>query len=192
MQSTITLLGASLAALSLAGCATIMRGTNEDFEIVSDPAGATASLSNGESCVTPCELHLKRREPFSVEFTLDGYQPLVAEVASEFNGGAAVAGNAIFGGIIGAGVDASNGSLNNLVPNPLMVTLVPLSAAGAAAVIEGDDTARGAAMESETPAEDMDGEASPPDIAEQEIAEDMGETAEDGAADDMPDDTPEE
>jgi hypothetical protein len=34
----------------------------------------------------------------------------------------------IFGGLIGAGVDASNGSMMNLKPNPLQVTLVPNSA----------------------------------------------------------------
>ena len=127
-MTILKLVAASLAACSLAGCATVLRGTNETFEINSDPEGATASLSNGESCVTPCELHLKRREPFVVEFMLEGYETLVAEVQSEFNGGAAVAGNFLIGGIIGAGVDASNGSLNNLVPNPLNVTLTPLSA----------------------------------------------------------------
>ena len=126
-MTILKLAAAGLVACSLAGCATILRGTNETFEINSTPEGATANLSNGESCVTPCELHLKRREPFVVEFMLEGYETLIAEVRSEFNGGAAVAGNFIAGGIIGAGVDASNGSLNNLVPNPLTVTLTPLS-----------------------------------------------------------------
>ena len=48
---------------------------------------------------------------------------------SKFSGGgaAAGAGNLLMGGIIGAAVDGSSGAMNNLTPNPLRVTLVPLA-----------------------------------------------------------------
>jgi hypothetical protein len=39
-------------------------------------------------------------------------------------GAAAGAGNVLIGGVIGAVVDGSNGSLNDLKPNPLKVELV--------------------------------------------------------------------
>jgi len=32
-------------------------------------------------------------------------------------------GNAVFGGVIGIGVDATSGALNDLKPNPVKVTL---------------------------------------------------------------------
>ena len=38
-------------------------------------------------------------------------------------GGAAMAGNVLVGGIIGAVVDGNNGSMLDLVPNPLVVKL---------------------------------------------------------------------
>ncbi|MDO5646688.1 hypothetical protein [Paracoccus sp. (in: a-proteobacteria)] len=38
-------------------------------------------------------------------------------------GGAAMAGNLVLGGIIGAGVDAANGATLELIPNPVEVTL---------------------------------------------------------------------
>ena len=38
-------------------------------------------------------------------------------------GGTAMPGNLLLGGIIGAGVDASNGAMNELSPNPLHVVL---------------------------------------------------------------------
>jgi hypothetical protein len=61
----------------------------------------------------------------------EGYQTQEAKVHGvvKGGGGAALAGNAIFGGLIGAGVDASNGSMMNLTPNPLKVALVPVGAA---------------------------------------------------------------
>ena len=34
-----------------------------------------------------------------------------------------MAGNVLLGGLIGAGVDASTGAMNELVPNPLHVVL---------------------------------------------------------------------
>ena len=40
-------------------------------------------------------------------------------------GGAALAGNVLLGGIIGGVVDGTNGSLRDLKPNPIMVTLEP-------------------------------------------------------------------
>ena len=39
------------------------------------------------------------------------------------SGGAAMAGNVLVGGIIGAGVDASTGAMLELVPNPVEVGL---------------------------------------------------------------------
>jgi hypothetical protein len=39
-------------------------------------------------------------------------------------GGAGMAGNVIFGGLIGAGVDATSGALKKLEPNPVVIQLV--------------------------------------------------------------------
>lgn len=116
---------AVLAATSLSGCATVLRGTKQKFEIVTVPPGADVSLSNGVTCVSPCKLKLKRKEAFVATISLSGFQTQTVDVKSEFNGGGALAGNLILGGLIGGAVDASNGSLNTLRPNPINVTLVP-------------------------------------------------------------------
>ena len=51
-------------------------------------------------------------------------------------GSAGMAGNVILGGLIGAAVDANNGATQDLVPNPLRVTLEAETAPGAAAPAE--------------------------------------------------------
>ena len=123
--------GVLVASTLLAGCATITRGTNQDFMVESSPSQADVKLSTGQTCVTPCTLRLKRKSQFKVTISKEGYETQEAEVHGvvKGGGGAAMAGNVIFGGLIGAGVDASNGSTMNLKPNPLQVTLQPKGAA---------------------------------------------------------------
>lgn len=116
---------AILAATSLSGCATVLRGTKQKFEVVTVPPGADVSLSNGVTCVSPCKLKLKRKDPFTATISMAGYQTVEIQVESKFNGGGAAAGNLLLGGIIGGVVDATNGSLQTLRPNPINVTLVP-------------------------------------------------------------------
>jgi len=130
----IGMMGGVLAAsVLLAGCATVTRGTSQTFKIDSTPTGAHVAMSNGQNCVTPCKLKLKRRPGFTATFTKEGFETQIVKVDSELHGGgaAAGAGNLLLGGVIGGLVDGSNGSLNSLSPNPLQVTLVPQSNASA-------------------------------------------------------------
>ena len=120
--------GLAAACVLLSACATVTRGTSQTFKIESNPTEAKVELSNGESCVTPCTLKLKRRPGFSATFTKEGYESQTVKVRSELHGGGAVAGagNLLLGGVVGGIVDGSNGSMNNLTPNPLTVTLAPV------------------------------------------------------------------
>ena len=53
----------------------------EVLRIESDPPGAEARTTQGQSCRTPCELKLKASSEFSVIVSLDGYQPQTVPVA---------------------------------------------------------------------------------------------------------------
>ncbi len=118
----------ALLLVVLPNCATITRGSSETFVIETTPPGAEARLSTGLYCVTPCSLRVRRRGDFVVNIELEGYEPVQATVTSGIDtaGGGALAGNVIFGGIIGAGVDAGTGASLAHQPNPLVVELVPL------------------------------------------------------------------
>ena len=119
---------AILIAVLASGCATVTRGTSEAFAIESIPPGASAMLSNGLTCITPCSIKVKRRGEFTVNIEKDGYEPVVATVTSSIDGagGAGMAGNVLVGGIIGAGIDAGSGAMHSHKPNPLSVTLTKL------------------------------------------------------------------
>jgi hypothetical protein len=54
----------------------------EAVQFETEPAGATATLSTGQNCMTPCSLTMPVDKPFSVTFTLTGYQPASEQVES--------------------------------------------------------------------------------------------------------------
>ena len=137
MKLSMSLCGVAVAALLLPACATVTRGTKQKFVIESTPTEAHVELSNGVKCTTPCKLKLKRKPGFDATVTKPGYQTAEVHVRSKFSGGgaAAGAGNIIAGGIIGGIIDGSNGSMNNLEPNPLRIELVPLAPLAAEAPV---------------------------------------------------------
>jgi PEGA domain len=129
--------GAAIAvALSLSACATVTRGTKQKFTVTSEPPGADVRLTTGETCTTPCTLKLKRKNEFVVTVSKPGYQSVDMPVRGRMRGGgvAGAAGNVLIGGIVGGIVDGSNGSLLDLRPNPLALTLVPVAPPATAAM----------------------------------------------------------
>ena len=124
------LIGTVLIAGILPGCATITRGTKQSFTVLSEPPSADVELSNGLRCKTPCSLKVPRKDGFVVKINKEGYEPVEATITSQMSGGGgvALAGNILLGGLIGGGVDASNGSTKELKPNPLSVKLQPVAA----------------------------------------------------------------
>jgi hypothetical protein len=127
----------------ISGCATITRGSKDFFEIESEPTGASVELSNGLSCTTPCAMELPRKHPFTATFSLEGYKPLTVEVVPKQAGAgtAGMAGNVIFGGLVGVVADATSGAMKDLYPNPLIAKLATQDSAALSAVVlpEGSD-----------------------------------------------------
>lgn len=117
---------ALIAVLLLANCATITRGSDDVLEIKTEPAGAQVQTSNGFSCSsTPCAIKMPRRSELVVDITKASCRPVEVNVTHKTanSGAAGVAGNVLVGGIIGLGVDAATGASQDLVPNPVEVTL---------------------------------------------------------------------
>ena len=114
-----------MAAL-LAGCATITRGENDTLVINTTPAGAQVEVNNGKSCTsTPCAIEMPRRSNVVLTISKARCTPVQVAVTHRTadGGSAAMAGNILVGGIIGLAVDASTGATQDLVPNPVTVTL---------------------------------------------------------------------
>ena len=119
---------------NLGGCATVLNGTSQPVEFMSDPSGATVKLVNGQTCTTPCQYSMRRGNDSMVTYSMAGYEP--AEVYIQSRTGAGVAGNILAGGIIGGVVDASNGAANHLYPDPVYVRLAPAGSATPAVLLD--------------------------------------------------------
>lgn len=68
---------------------------------------------------------MPRRSELVVDITKASCRPVEVNVTHKTanSGAAGVAGNVLVGGIIGLGVDAATGASQDLVPNPVEVTL---------------------------------------------------------------------
>jgi PEGA domain-containing protein len=81
----------------------------ETLRVESEPPGADARTTQGQSCRTPCELSVSTEGELSVTFALSGYQPTTVPVRME--------------GPTGGG--ASDGGPAKLQPNPVFAELQP-------------------------------------------------------------------
>lgn len=108
MYRVIAIIG---GALALAACTSSSdlgdlfkpAPTMDTVRFESEPPGADAKTSNGQTCKTPCALALPTAGPLSVTFTLAGYQSVSEDIE----------------------VIQNTGSPPSLRPNPVVVELSP-------------------------------------------------------------------
>lgn len=121
----ITIIG---TAVVLSSCASVSRGSKEDFTISTDPPGVEARFSDGFSCTTPCSMKRKHKTKFIITLVQPGYNTVDVYIDSRASKGgvsAATAGNILIGGLVGLGVDAITGAMRKLAPNPVHVVMEP-------------------------------------------------------------------
>ncbi len=99
----------AFASVTLAACSGVSldalkpQPLTDTVRFESEPPGAEAKVSNGQTCTTPCSLALPASGSYSVAFSLNGYEPESdnIELVTEGNG------------------------TPNLRPNPVLVELTP-------------------------------------------------------------------
>jgi len=123
MRKIIACTALVVSAAGLSGCATVVKGTSQDLAFSTLPEGSTVTVTGGNTCISPCKIKLKRRNPVRVDIAHAGYKPAYVLVKSKWGG--ATAGNILLGGVIGGVVDGANGASNFLSPNPVKVKFAP-------------------------------------------------------------------
>lgn len=121
----LTLIALSIGTALSSGCATITRGSTDTLVVESDPPGAEVRLSNGMRGKTPTSFVVPRRGGFVAYIEKPGFEPVEVMVNSRVagSGAAGMAGNVVFGGIIGVAVDSGTGAMYDVTPNPIRVNL---------------------------------------------------------------------
>lgn len=116
----------AVLSLTLTNCASILNGTTQDIPVNSTPAQAqlvikTTSGSEVFKGATPATVKLSRGSAYSVTLKLQGYNDANIMLGQKVSG--AFIGNLLCGGLIGFIVDYSNGSMYNLDPESVNITL---------------------------------------------------------------------
>jgi hypothetical protein len=134
-------LGVPLFALGLlSGCASIVDGTNQSLSVktvsaAGDLPGAECQLANSKGTwfvTTPGTVTVHRAYgALNLSCTKDGFKPAVQTAKSSTKGMAF--GNAVFGGVIGVGVDMSTGAAYDY-PDLITVLMQPVVLSDAAPV----------------------------------------------------------
>jgi uncharacterized protein YceK len=103
-----------LTCCLVSGCATIIRGTNQQVSVNTVPPGANIQFSNGQSCQSPCTITTKRDQPLQLNISKEGCQTQTATMIPMLSGA---------GVILGGLIDYGTGAVYDLQPNPLTITL---------------------------------------------------------------------
>ena len=114
-------MGGGLVALLIAGCATIMHGSNQSISIASTPPSAKVFVDKAPAGQTPLVSKLSRKSSHIVRLELEGYQPYEATLSKGVSGW--VWGNLVFGGPIGLVVDVATGGLYKLTPGQIQAEM---------------------------------------------------------------------
>jgi len=107
--------------LTFASCASIMIGTSQEVSIASNPTGAQVTDNGVALGKTPLAVDLKKKNQHKIRIELEGYAPYEVAMIRKTSGW--IAGNIIFGGLIGLAVDAITGGMYMLKPEQIQAEL---------------------------------------------------------------------
>lgn len=118
----------AVAALTVTGCATIVRGSLQSVIVNTSPPGAACNFNRDGRIIatadpTPKTVDIEKgRKDIVVTCSRRGYKEASAPLLSTFEGW--TFGNILFGGLIGVAVDAGSGAMHDY-PQSVRITLIP-------------------------------------------------------------------
>jgi hypothetical protein len=132
----VSIMGLIALGFAMSGCASIVRGQSQTIAITTPPTtGANCQLTSAQgnwSVLSPGTVTVQRsKENVTIRCNKAGWQEGFSSIPSNFEGW--TVGNIILGGVIGLGVDAATGAINQY-PNAFQVPMTPLPGTPTAAV----------------------------------------------------------
>lgn len=115
----------SVIVFSLIGCATIVKGPSKEFNVTTNPSGASVTI--GESTrLSPATFLLGHRSIYVVKITKEGYKPMELDIERGISGWVFM--NIFFGPlmVIAFPVDARTDSAWKTTPSEIKVDLIPI------------------------------------------------------------------
>ena len=118
----LALLAGIIIVIVIVSCATIIHGTRQEISVNSMPSGAKVIVRGVHMATTPAVIELKRNQSNIVlRFEKEGYEPVEIALRRSVDGW--IAGNIIFGGLIGLAIDFIDGAAYKLSPAEVQTAL---------------------------------------------------------------------
>ena len=121
MKRIATILAATILALSLTGCATLLKGNTQEVAFASDPAKAQVYINGSYFGDTPFTMELYSSNSHTVEFRKSGYQSKSFLINSELGLGWVILD--VISGFYPVVIDAITGDWKVLDPTIVMTNL---------------------------------------------------------------------
>lgn len=125
LVSHVTIAVFLICFIGLTGCATIVKGPNQQMSFTSEPAGASVVMGGRVLGQTPFTLLMKKKSDQSITFEKDGYKSQSIALSTRLEGW--FWGNIVFGGLVGSTTDGVSGSATEYSPTQYFVTLAPIT-----------------------------------------------------------------
>ncbi len=124
-----TMAALAIVGMMTSGCATIVHlGSDEELSVSSEPSGAKVVIDGTERGMTPLATKVERKKDHAVVLTKEGFEESQSRVESHISSW--IAGNVIFGGLVGILVDVMSGGGYTIEPDKVAVTLKPVEGGG--------------------------------------------------------------
>jgi len=111
-RAIVVVLGLSMAAGAVCGCATILKGGSQDVFLVSEPSAAQVYIDGQLRGATPIELKLECDKTYVIEFRKDGYETQVYNISNGVGAGWVILD--VVCGLVPVIVDAATGAWYSL------------------------------------------------------------------------------
>ena len=111
-MKTFSQIMAVCSLLTLTQCATVFKGPSQKVSFSSNPTGASVFVNGQLYGVTPLDLKLEPKHPYTIEFKKEGHQSKTVMLTNSVGAGWVIV-DVIFG-LVPVVVDAATGSWYNL------------------------------------------------------------------------------
>mgnify|MGYP001270172997 CR=1 FL=1 len=112
---------AGASVMVIAGCATIITGTDQSMTFNSEPEGATVIVAGKTLGKTPITVQVPKDKNMSLTFEKEGYKSFTTQLSTTLQGW--FWGNIVIGGFLGSTTDGISGAMHQYSPDQYFVTL---------------------------------------------------------------------
>ena len=123
MRRLFVLMLAIISVIALSACSTVLNTTSQEVELKTTPPNAKITVDGKKFGMSPQIVNIDRGGNHVVKFELEGYETYETQLTRKISFW--FWGNVLNGFIPGMIVDMFTGSMYNLLPEKIVVELIP-------------------------------------------------------------------